>query len=742
MDPKGGANKGLFPVEKNRSPISGERTTVRGTIARITYQNPQGSYTVARLEGDGVQGVTVVGGLSPVSEGEEILASGLWKVHPRYGLQFQVEQWQKLEPATLEGMEKYLGSGLIKGLGPTFARRLVSRFGLDTLRVISQEPRRLLEVEGIGRGRWNKILQAWEKEKGTQEVMVFLQGHGVSSAFAIRIYRALGSETISKVRTDPYCLAYEVHGIGFLMADRIADGLGIARDAPLRIQAGVLHVLQKFSEQGHCFVPLESLKSNAIALLGAEIEEQSVAEAVQALTAADRIVLERSPTENVERVYPRLLHQTEVGIAESIRKLLATGSCLSPGQARALERGYTSKDLLLDEKQLEAIRQAINQKVSIITGGPGTGKTTLLIHLLGQFRDCKVSFALAAPTGRAAKRMGEMTGEQAKTIHRLLEYHPHGGGFQRRAKEPLDVDVVIIDEASMVDLVLMDHLLRAIRPQSHLILIGDVDQLRSVGPGQVLRDMIESGVVPMVVLSRIFRQAGESSIVVNAHRILKGEPLLLENEKNNPDFVFLPRESQEEILETLKELIKERIPRLFPVAPNQAVQVLSPMNRGLLGTIHLNQELQDLLNPKGQPVYRSGGLFRLGDKVMQLRNNYEKGVFNGDLGWITHVHREVDEVAVEFDGAKIRYGFDELDQLGLAYATSVHKSQGSEYPGVVIPLHTTHYPMLHRSILYTAVTRGKQLVVLVGSKKALWMAIRNARVEGRFTGLDEKLSIS
>jgi exodeoxyribonuclease V alpha subunit len=397
-------------------------------------------------------------------------------------------------------------------------------------------------------------------------------------------------------------------------------------------------------------------------------------------------------------------------------------------------------DLLLEEKQRQAVLQALQHKVSIITGGPGTGKTTLLSHLLTLFRYGDVSFALAAPTGRAAKRMGEIAGVEAKTIHRLLEFSPRHGGFQRGEKSPLEVDVVIIDEASMVDLPLMDHLLRAVRSHSHLILIGDVDQLPSVGPGNVLRDLIESRVVPMVVLQHIFRQAGESLIVVNAHRILQGEPLLLDSDQAKPDFVFVQRESQEEILATVKELIKDRIPRLFHAEPNRAVQVLSPMNRGLLGTINLNQELQALLNPSGESIESGRWVFRTGDKVMQLRNNYEKVVFNGDLGRIEDLDREGEKLRVNFDGTLVAYDFDELDELGLAYATSVHKSQGSEYPGVVIPLHNSHYPMLHRSILYTAVTRGKELVVLVGSKKALWMAIRNVRVEQRFTGLKEKLA--
>ena len=728
---------GLFPTPKGPLPSPGERSTLQGTVARVTYQNPEGRYTVLRLEVDGFHDVNVVGEIFPITEGEEVRVNGLWKMHPRYGLQFQAEQWQKLEPATLEGIERYLGSGLIKGLGPTYARRLVASFGLDTLRVLSQEPHRILEVDGIGKGRWQKIMEAWAKQKGMQEVMVFLQGHGVGSALAVRIYRALGPETVAKVRENPYSLANEVFGIGFIMADRIAEGLDIKGDSPLRVRAGILHIVSKLSEQGHCFVPLDTLKSNTVSLLS--VDEGVIDDAVRELVAEGRIVKEPG-TEESSRIYPRLLFQAEQNVAAAIHRLLSSQSCLSSARTGKLEQNHATMDLLLEEKQREAVLQALQHKVSIITGGPGTGKTTLLSHLLTLFRHGDVSFALAAPTGRAAKKMGEMAGVEAKTIHRLLEFSPRDGGFQRSEKSPLEADVVIIDEASMVDLPLMDHLLRAVRSHSHLILIGDVDQLPSVGPGNVLKDLIESRVVPVVVLQHIFRQTGESLIVVNAHRILQGEALLLEHDQAKPDFVFVQRESQEEILETVKELINERIPRLFHDQPNRAVQVLSPMNRGLLGTINLNQELQCLLNPSGESIETGKWVFRTGDKVMQLRNNYEKVVFNGDLGRIEDMDKEGEKLRVNFDGTLVSYDFDELDELGLAYATSVHKSQGSEYPGVVIPLHNSHYPMLHRSILYTAVTRGKELVVLVGSKKALWMAIRNVRVEQRSTGLKEKLT--
>ncbi len=725
-----------------------ERSLLQGTITRITYQNPEAPYTVARLQVDGLEQVTVVGGIFPVSEGEEIKVSGSWKTHPRYGLQFQVEQWEKIEPATLEGIEKYLGSGLIKGIGPTYARRLVSAFGLETLKVLSEEPQRVLEVSGIGQTRAQKIIVAWQDQRGVQNVMVFLQGHGVGSALSLRIYRAFGAETVARVKENPYCLAEEVYGVGFVLADRIAATLGISGDFPLRVQAGLLHVLRKFSDDGHCYVPLTPLKANAAALLG--VDEDFVEPAIEKLVAEGKLVVEEGGDDEDSRVYPREIYDAERRVAAAIRRLLNNPSGLRVQGFKGLRVGeqndssenpatlqpFNPATFLLEPEQREAIAQALKQKCLVITGGPGTGKTTLLIALLKILRQSEVTFALAAPTGRAAKRMAELSGEEAKTIHRLLEFNPHESGFQRDEGNPIGAHVIVIDEASMLDLPLMDHLLRAIAPQSHLVLVGDVDQLPSVGPGSVLRDLIDSGTVPVVVLRRIFRQAGESLIVQNAHRILHGESLLLEPERGKRDFVFIPREREEDALAVIQELVKERIPRLLGA---QDVQILSPMHRGLLGTVNLNRELQRLLNPEGKSIERGGTIFRHGDRVMQLRNNYDKGIFNGDLGRIVKLDTEEGELDVDFDGRRVSYDLEDLDEINLAYATSVHKSQGSEYPAVVIALHTSHFPMLHRSILYTAVTRGKELVVLVGSKKALAMAIRNVRVEKRFTGLKERL---
>ena len=733
-----------------------EKIAVQGTVHKITYHHPDTNYTVLRLDVENAPGVTVVGAVYPVSEGEEIKVFGFWKTHPRYGQQFQADHWEKVDPATLEGIEKYLGSGMIKGIGPTYARRLVDAFGLETLTILSQEPHRVLEVEGIGAARARGIMQAWEAQRGMQDIMVFLQGHGIGAVLALKIYRFYGLDTIRRVKDNPYALARDIYGVGFVLADRIAARLGISGDFPLRVQAGVLHVLKEFVDQGHCFVLFSALIRNAASLL--RVGEGVIEDAVEKLAASGDVILEQTTSEERAHVYLADLYRAEQRVAEALHRLLSSPSVTLGGGRKSVPGstaepreliGLTDLELIdqsfaiLEEEQQEAVRQALQQKVLVITGGPGTGKTTLLNSLLALLRRAKFSFVLAAPTGRAAKRMAESAGEEAMTIHRLLEYNPHEGGFQRSEDRPLEADVVIIDEASMVDLALMDNLLSAIDRHSHLVLIGDVDQLPSVGPGSVLRDLIDSGMIPVVMLRRIFRQDRHSLIVANAHRILQGQSLMTQSDNSERDFILLARESEEEILQSLKELVKEKLPRTLNLAADEiahAIQLLTPMHRGMLGTIQLNREMQSLLNPIGDSLQRGEILLRANDKVMQLRNNYDKGIYNGDLGRITDIDRKEGKVHVDFYDKTVEYNDDELDEISLAYATSIHKSQGSEYPVVVIPLHMSHYMMLHRSILYTAVTRGKKRVVLVGSRRALAMAIQNVRLERRYTGLKEKLA--
>src|SRR6185503_9277374 len=551
-----------------------ETTSIQGTISRITYQHPESHYTVARLDEDGGPSTTVVGVIFPVAEGEEIKVTGVWKHHPRYGLQFQVDHWEKIDPSTIEGIEKYLGSGLIKGIGPTYAKRLVAAFGTETLRVLSEEPLRILDVDGIGEVRARRIMEAWQAQRGMQDVMVFLQGHGVGASLALRIYRVFGADTIAQVRENPYALARQVHGIGFLLADRLAEHIGIRGDFPLRVQAGVLHVLREMAERGHCYAELTALKRNAAALLS--VEEDPVEAAVGKLAARGDLILQDS-LDGAAQVYLEELYQAERRVAAAFRALLSMPSNVqrekfndpwdrSAGAARGAidllsPELFGPSAIVLDEDQMRATEQALHEKVLVITGGPGTGKTTLLNALLALLRRAKFSFVLAAPTGRAAKRMAESAGEEAMTIHRLLEYNPHEGGFQRSEDRPLEADVVIIDEASMVDLALMDNLLSAIDRHSHLVLIGDVDQLPSVGPGSVLRDLIDSGMIPVVMLRRIFRQDRHSLIVANAHRILQGQPLVAPNDSLERDFILLARESEEEILQSVKNLVKEELPR-------------------------------------------------------------------------------------------------------------------------------------------------------------------------------------
>jgi exodeoxyribonuclease V alpha subunit len=713
--------------------------TLQGTLERITYVNEENHYVVARLQVSGRRDLaTIVGNLPTVTPGETLKLTGEWIQHTRYGEQFKVEAFETITPATLAGIERYLGSGLIKGIGPVFARRLVEMFGTDTLRIIEEEPSRLLTVEGIGDVRLQRIQAAWEEQKEIREVMIFLQGHGVSSAYAAKIFKTYGKSSIAIVQENPYRLAKDIYGIGFKTADRIAQAIGIEKQSPLRVEAGVIHALNELADEGHVYYPLDGLTKASAGML--EVDEDLVTQAVERLRRDERVICE--PASQGMAVYLASLHAAEEGIARRLLTLAEGGALPTDIDIeRAILWVEQMNRLSLAAQQQEAIRQALQQKLLVITGGPGTGKTTILRCILQILEKKHRRMLLCSPTGRAAKRMSEATGREAKTIHRLLEFSPKDGRFKRDQHRPLEADLVIVDEASMIDVVLMNSLLKTIPPAAGLILVGDVDQLPSVGPGAILRDIIASSLVPVIRLSEIFRQARESQIVVNAHRINRGElPSCTDWEAQSPsDCYLLVKQEAQEVQAAILELASSGLPARHRVDAMEELQILTPMQKGPIGAMYLNQALQALMNPSGPELLRAGRLYRLGDRVMQIRNNYEKNVYNGDIGRIAMLDPEEREVTVRFDDRQVNYDWSELDELVLAYAVTVHKSQGSEYPAVIIPVHTTHYVMLQRNLLYTAITRGKRLVVLVGTKKAIAIAVKNQKIQQRYTGLVARL---
>ncbi len=702
--------------------------TIEGVVERIVYENAETNFLVGRLRvQDQEELTTFVGAAMALSPGETVRLLGRWVEDKRFGRQLRIESFETILPNTADGIEKYLGSGLIEGIGPKFARRLVEAFGVETLRVIDEQPQRLRAVEGIGKKRAQQIRSAWEKQRAIQSIMVFLQGHGISGAQAARIYREYGDKAAAVLRENPYRLADDISGIGFRSADRIAAGLGIAKDSPKRLQAGLLHALRNACGEGHMFLPEDILKAMAAELLG--VEPPALDEPLSLLAQSRGVVREDTA------VYLPLMHATERGLAQGLLRLLST-PCepLSVQIENAFKWVEKTRAIELAEKQREAICAGIESKLLVITGGPGTGKTTVLNGLLAILERKGLSFLLAAPTGRAAKRMESATDRAAQTLHRLLEFSPKTGGFQRGEHNPLMTDLVVVDEASMVDGLLMKALLRALPSFARLILVGDVDQLPSVGVGNVLFDIIASGRVPVVRLDTVFRQSGESGIVSNAHRINRGEfPGF-----NRDDFVLVSRQEPEQAVDTILELVTRRIPSKFNLDPMHDIQVLSPMRRGSGGVNQLNERLRAALNPQGVPMARRN--FGRGDKVMQTRNNYDLDVYNGDTGIVTLVAEEASELEVTFeDGRVVLYSVEQADELELAYAATVHKSQGSEYPAVVLAFLPQHYMMLQRNLLYTAITRGKRLVVIVGSEKAIGMAIHNTKIVTRNTRLTERL---
>ncbi|NTV49199.1 MAG: ATP-dependent RecD-like DNA helicase [Geobacteraceae bacterium] len=712
---------------------------ISGSVERVTFHSEESGFCVIRIKVKGKRElVTVIGSAATITPGEFVECVGTWHNDKTHGLQFKTTHLKTVPPSTLEGIEKYLGSGMVKGIGPHFAKVLVKAFGVDVFTVIEETPERMLSLPGIGKKRTDKVTAAWAEQKAIREIMVFLQSHGVGTGRAVRIYKTYGDEAIIKVSENPYRLALDIHGIGFKTADVIAGRLGIAPDSLIRAQAGVRHVLQELSGDGHCAAPHDTLIKESVKLL--EIDEAILEEAIREEVTLENLVPEE--INGVPCLFLTPLHRAEQGVANSIRRIL--GGAPPWGKIdleKALPWVEEKTGLSLSQSQQDAVCLALTSKALVITGGPGTGKTTLVNSILKILAAKQLDILLAAPTGRAAKRMTETTGREAKTIHRLLEFDPQSFGFKRGRDNPLEADLIVIDESSMVDVVLMNKLLAAVPDSAALMIVGDVDQLPSVGPGAVLADIITSGAVPTVRLTEIFRQAATSKIIVNAHRINKGELPLRNETEELSDFYFIPAETPEEIHAKLLQVVTERIPKRFGLHPVKDVQVLTPMNRGGLGAHALNAELQKVLNGNSEPkITRFGTTYSPGDKIIQTVNNYDKEVFNGDIGQILEIDTEESTLKADYDGRIVEYEFSELDEVSLAYATSIHKSQGSEYPAVVIPLAMQHYMLLERNLIYTAVTRGKKLVTIIGQPKALSMAVRNLNSNRRLTNLTARLA--
>jgi exodeoxyribonuclease V alpha subunit len=741
-------NQNNLPHDKKVLSGQEPRMNLEGQIDAIAYANEDTGYTVIRMIVNGSRDpVTIVGNIISPSPGEILYVKGYWTNHPRFGRQFKVESHQVKSPSTVDGIKKYLGSGLIKGIGPVMAARIVEEFGKNTLHVVEHHIEDLEKIDGIGPKRVDMIRKAWIDQKDIRDVMIFLQSHGVGPGFAARIFKQYGNNSISVVTANPFRLAMDINGIGFNTADKIAKKLGFENNSAERAEAGVLYVMNHLAEEGHVYYPYDILIEKAMKIL--EVERDIIIKAINSLVQGKKIVIEDLDGGKVKcepdnrAVFLARFHMAETAIAESISRMLSYNKNIRKiDEEKALQWVQTRIKIELALKQIEAVKRAVTDKVMVITGGPGTGKTTIINAAIRIYRELGARILLAAPTGRAAKRMSEATDFPAKTIHRLLEFSRQNGGFQRNQERPLEVDVLIIDEVSMIDTILMHHLLKAVPDKATLILVGDVNQLPSIGAGCILKDIINSGAVPVVELKEVFRQSTTSRIIVNAHRINNGlMPELNPGKGELEDFYFIEQEEPEKALDIITELVSIRIPRRFSLDPVNDIQVLSPMHKGIVGTENLNRALQETLNRSGISLARRDRIFKLHDKVIQTRNNYDKEVFNGDIGRIEEINPEAQTVTINFDGFHADYDYSELDEINPAYAISVHKSQGSEYPAIVLPLLNQHYVMLQRNLIYTAVTRGKRLVVIVGSKKALAMGIKNDRIMKRYTYLAQRIKV-
>lgn len=724
---------------------------IKGVLSKIVYRSPDSDYFIGKmLSEEDNQTITIVGHTLEIQPGETLAVCGKWVVNSKYGKQFEIESIEVNEPATASGIEKYLGSGLIKGIGPSMAKRIVARFKLETLKILDTDTERLKEIEGFGKKRIELVKDEWKKQKDVREIMIFMQNYDISNNYAIKIYNIYKNDSVSVLKSNPYKLIEDVLGIGFKTADKIADSLGIEKDSEFRIKSGIVFLLNQFTDAGNCYYPFEDFVKTAMDLL--QCGEKKILESVRALTDEGRIVLEN--TSSAEKIYLKSIYEDEVYVSGKLIeirdfKIIQKDGVLEKNGNIAGTLGISSLDkkieeislaagIELDETQKEAVKKAATEKILIITGSPGTGKSTILNVAINYFEQLGKTVTVGAPTGRAAKRLTEATGRQAKTIHRLLKYQPKINRFLKDENNPIDTDLLIIDEASMIDIRLFKSLLKAVKKSTRLVLVGDIDQLPSVGPGNILSDIISSKSFEVVRLEHIYRQEGKSRIIYNAHRIRDGIYPELKKSGYN-DFFFIDETDPEQVIETIVGLLSDRIPKSFGYNPFIDIQVIVPTNKGIVGVNNLNLRIQEKLNKNRLFVQRGLYEFRLGDRVIQLKNNYEKEVFNGDIGFVKEIDLEMKVLTIEFEKRLVSYDFYDLDQISLSYAISIHKSQGSEFKCVIIPILTSHYLLLQRNLLYTALTRAKELAILIGSQKAIYIAVNKNMVEQRFTSLRDRI---